>query len=422
MSRIKQADEQYIWHPFTQMKNATHIPIVKGEGVWLYDEDGKKYIDAVSSWWVSLHGHANKYIADKVHAQFMALEQVIFAGFTHAPAATLAERLLTYLPAQQKVFFSDNGSTAVEVGIKMALQYFYNRKENRQTIIALDGAYHGDTFGSMAVSQRGTFTQAFNNLFFSVIHVPAPLFGSEETAIQAMRQVLSASKPALFIYEPILQGSAGMRLLNPQELQTMLEMAKESGALLLADEVMTGFYRTGRMFASEYMNIKPDLVALSKGLTGGVMPMGITACTQEIFDAFLSDTQEKTFFHGHSFTANPLACAAALASLDLLEKAETKENIVHICRLQQEVCMRLSSFSSIRNVQACGTVLRLEVKAEDGYFSRVRDTLYNHFIHRGILLRPLGNVLYVMPPYCITESELTWIHDEIALFLQDFQG
>lgn len=414
---ISEKDKKYIWHPFTQMKDAEIIPIVKGKGVWLYDESGKKYIDAVSSWWVNIHGHANTHIAEKVYKQFLELEQVIFAGFTNPVATELSERIIGKLPWQQKVFFSDNGSTAVEVAIKMAIQYFKNKNEHRKSIVAFKNAYHGDTFGAMSVSEKGVFNAAFSDFFFDVKFITAPEHGFEEKSINEFKEIVSKEKVIALLYEPMVQGSAGMRMQNAIALNNLLELAKRNEVLLIADEVMTGFYRTGRMFASEYMNVKPDLMALSKALTGGVMPLGITTCTENIFNTFLGNEIEKTFYHGHSFTGNPLACAAACASLDLLEKQEVKEQIVIICEMQQIAMQKFSAYAKVKTVRCTGTILAIEIVADEGYFSSIKKDMYNFFISKGIILRPLGNVLYVMPPYCISANELNTVYEAISEYL-----
>ena len=318
---LTERDRQAIWHPYTQVKTASApIPIVSGEGSYLYDENGKRYIDAVSSWWVTLHGHAHPYIAKKVAAQLSKLEQVIFAGFTHLPAIELAERLLKVLPAgQDKIFYSDNGSTAVEVALKMCLQYWYNRGQPRKKILTFENGYHGDTFGAMAVSGRSPWTAPFNSLLFDVTFIPAPTSENLEATKKLIEQ--NHKDIACFIYEPLVQGAAGMLMHSAEHLDELLTCCHNYDILLIQDEVFTGFGRTGKMFAADHLLIKPDLVCLSKGLTGGTMPLGITSCRNKIYEAFLSDDQYKTLFHGHSFTANPLACTAALASLDLLEEA-----------------------------------------------------------------------------------------------------
>ncbi|MGH2647213.1 MAG: adenosylmethionine--8-amino-7-oxononanoate transaminase, partial [Ginsengibacter sp.] len=312
---LTEKDLQLIWHPYTHQKNRPlSIPIVRGEKTLLYDETGNQYIDAISSWWVNIHGHGNKYIAKKLHKQARKLEQVIFAGFTHEPAVKLAERLLKVLPGDfSKIFYSDNGSTATEVAIKMSLQYWINKGENnRNKILAFHHSYHGDTFGAMSISERGPFTLAFRDKLFEVIFIETP----DGKNLDELQQQIEKYKNeiACFIYEPLLQGAGGMRMYEAGGLDLLLTLIKKESIICIADEVLTGFYRTGSFFAGDYLSQKADIICLSKALTGGTMAMGITACTQNIYDPFVSDDKMKTLFHGHSFTANPLACAASLAS------------------------------------------------------------------------------------------------------------
>lgn len=323
---IAQKDEKYIWHPYTQQKNRpSPIPVVKGKGTLLYDEAGNTYIDAVSSWWVTIHGHAHPYIAEKIYQQALELEQVIFTGFTHRPAVELAERLLHQLPGSfSRIFYSDNGSTAVEVALKMAIQYWWNKNEKRSRIVVLENAYHGDTFGTMSVSGRSIFTAAFNDFLFDVITIPVP---DKNNLAQIKNTINQHNDIAAFIYEPLLQGAGGMNIYDAADMDEVLAFVRSKNIICIADEVLTGFGRTGKLFASEYMQTKPDIICLSKGLTGGTMALGVTACTSAIYEAYLSDDRKKTFFHGHSFTANPLACTAALASMDLLLKEECLQNI-----------------------------------------------------------------------------------------------
>src|SRR5690606_3188545 len=312
-------DKKVIWHPFTPLTSREDpIVITNAEGVYLHTADGRRSIDAVSSWWVNLHGHSHPHIAAAVAQQASSLEHVIFAGFTHEPAIRLAEMLVDLLPAnQKKIFYSDNGSTAVEVALKMAFQYWHNQGKSRDKVIALDGAYHGDTFGAMSVGERGACTAPFSKHLFDVEFLPFPYAENESDVLQAFRKKLSAGDVACFIYEPLVQGSSGMRMYSARILTQMIAAARAEGVICIADEVMTGFGRTGKMFASEFMDEMPDICCLSKGLTGGTMALGVTSCTEAIMDVYRSDDILKTFFHGHSFTANPIACAAAIASLEL---------------------------------------------------------------------------------------------------------
>ena len=410
------------------------IAIIRGEGVYLFDDNGNKYIDSISSWWVNLHGHAHPYLAEKLYQQAKKLEHVMFAGFTHEPAIQLAERLLPLLPGNfTKIFYSDNGSTAVEVALKMAIQYCSIRHKvqgtsykegsrhkiqearegTRRKIVALRNSYHGDTFGSMSVSERGIFTLPFQDYLFEVVFIDAP----EEHNIHSLKKEIEAlkSEACCFIYEPLLQGAGGMKIHDAASLSELIKSCKEAGIICIADEVMTGFYRTGKMFASEYVNEKPDIICLSKGITGGMLAMGATACTQKIFDAFLSEDRSRTFFHGHSYTANPLACAVANASLDLLEVGEFRFQLDQVIRLHNtfptQLAVRPSKFL-IKNLRRLGTVLAFEVETneKDAYLNSIGKIIANKALESGVLLRPLGNTVYFMPPYSITKQELERVY------------
>jgi adenosylmethionine-8-amino-7-oxononanoate aminotransferase len=421
MSDLVSRDLEAIWHPYTQMKTAAKpIPIVRGEGAYLFCEDGTKLIDAVSSWWVNIHGHSHPYIAQKVFEQLQTLEHVIFAGFTHPQAVKLAENLLSIIPNnQKKVFFSDNGSTAVEVALKMCLQFWSNQNQKRTKILAFHNAYHGDTFGAMAVSGRSAFTAAFDSLLFDVEFIDLP----KQENLESIKAKISNLKSdlACFIFEPLVQGAGGMLMYEAELLDALIAHCKKENVLTIADEVMTGFGRTGKLFASDYLTNKADLMCFSKGLTGGTMPLGITTCTQDIYDAFLSDDKLKTLFHGHSFTANPVACAASNASFDLLMQPETQNNINRIVSKHQEFAIEIANNPKLKNIRQKGTIIALEWDIEaTSYFNNIRDTLYNFFLSKNILLRPLGNILYIMPPYCISNDDLDYIYNNIKLALSKF--
>ncbi|WP_202552174.1 adenosylmethionine--8-amino-7-oxononanoate transaminase [Ginsengibacter hankyongi] len=423
MSLIEK-DFEFIWHPYTHQKNRSpSIPIVKGEKTILYDENGNQYIDAISSWWVTIHGHGNKYIAKKLYKQAKKLEQVIFAGFTHEPAVKLAEKLLKILPGNfSKIFYSDNGSTATEVAIKMSLQYWMNKGEgNRNKILAFNHSYHGDTFGAMSVSERGTFTLAFRDKLFEVIFIETP----DGKNIPQLQQQIEKYKNeiACFIYEPLLQGAGGMRMYDPNNLDSLLTIMKKENVICIADEVLTGFYRTGSFFAGDYLTQKADIICLSKALTGGTMAMGVTACTQDVYDAFVSDDKMKTFFHGHSFTANPLACTAALASLTLLQKKKCIERIEEIVIQQKNFLNTIQLFKEkniVKNLRHVGTICAFEVQTNenDNYLHNIGSFFTDYCLQNGVYLRALGNTIYIMPPYCITKKELKKVHSVITGFLE----
>lgn len=410
---ITERDKQYIWHPFTKQKDMPDpIPIVKGKGSLLFDETGESYIDAISSWWVNIHGHAHPYIAEKLYHQALQLEQVIFAGFTHQPAVELAERLMAILPGNfSRIFYSDNGSTSTEVALKMAIQYWWNKDEkHRKKIFAFKNSYHGDTFGAMSVSDRSVFTLAFHELLFDVIFLDTP---TEENIgeIKSLMQVHAATAAA-FIYEPLVQGAGGMNMYDPYLLNELLNTAKLNDIICIADEVMTGFGRTGKFFASEYMHKKPDIICLSKGLTGGTMALGVTACTDRIYQAYVNDDSLKTFFHGHSFTANPLACSAALASLDLLEKESCIAQIEMIGKAHLRFAEKLKASNlPFKDIRCLGTIIAFEIdEGKKEYLNQISSSITKKAMKSGIYIRPLGNTVYLMPPYCITQKELDTVY------------
>lgn len=415
-----------VWHPFTQMQTAqAPIPIIRAKGSYLYAADGRRFLDAISSWWVNLHGHTHPYIADKIRAQAMELEHVIFAGFTHLPAVDLASRLLELLPgSMSKLFYSDNGSTAVEVAIKMALQYRYNKYGNgaKTQIICFKQSYHGDTFGAMSAAGKNAFNRPFWSHLFDVHQIDSPIDGYEEAALHQLKCILHRQESACFIFEPLILGSGGMIIYSAKVLDAMIAMCRLHGVLTIADEVMTGFGRTGTLFACQQLKESVDIICLSKGLTGGFLPLGATACQEHVFKAFLGDSLQTAFLHGHSYTGNPLACSSALASLDLLLQVNCFKKREMIARCHSAFCSQWGKHPKLRRCETLGTILALEYHVESGigssYFQPLRDKLYAYFLEKGILLRPLGNVLYLMPPYCIEEVELKAIYQQIILTLE----
>ncbi|SDE84491.1 adenosylmethionine-8-amino-7-oxononanoate aminotransferase [Dyadobacter soli] len=416
-----QRDSAVNWHPFTPLKTAGEaIAIVRGEGAYLYDENGKRYIDAIASWWVNLHGHAHPYIAEQVSDQLRTLEHVIFAGFTHPSAVALSEALLEVLPGNQsKVFYSDNGSTAIEVALKMSFQYAYNRDQPKSTVLAFRHGYHGDTFGAMAVSGRSGWTEPFADLLFDVIHIDLPT----EANLPEIQAFIDhhADQIACFVYEPLVQGAGGMRMYEAAHLDTLLRYCRSKGMLLVQDEIFVGFGRTGRMFAADHLTEKPDIMCLSKGLTGGTMPLGVTTCTADIHEAFRTDNVYGTLFHGHSFTANPLACRAALASLHLLKSAETQAAIARIAHQHAQFRARVATHAIIHSVRQCGVILAMNLGDDgaDSYFRNQCKPVFGALLQKGILLRPLGNVLYLVPPYCISDADLQYCYDSIIEVLTE---
>ena len=419
---LVERDKAVIWHPYTQTKNALpNIPIVRGEGAHLFDQAGKKYIDAVSSWWVNIHGHSHPHIAKKVAEQLQVLEHVIFAGFTHEPAVLLAERLLPLLPGkQEKVFYSDNGSTAVEVAIKMCLQFWTNTsKPPRTKIIAFKDAYHGDTFGAMSVSGRSIFTDPFKSLLFDVEFIDLPNAQNIAQLISKINYL--SNEVACFIFEPRVLGAGGMLMYEGEFLDQLLATCHKHEILTIADEVMTGFGRTGTLFSCEGLENKPDIFCLSKGLTGGTMPLGVTTCNNKIFDAFLSEDKLKTLYHGHSFTANPVSIAASLASLDILLDPKTMENIQRIGDKHKAFSKIIAGNPKLKDIRQTGTILVMEWETggSTSYLSELRNKLYLYFLERGVILRPLGNILYILPPYVISDDDLDHIYQTIQQALID---
>lgn len=419
-----------IWYPFTQLKQAENpIKIVKGEGAFVIDEHGKYYLDAVSSWWVNTLGHCNPVIKEAIKKQVEQLEHVMFAGFTHEPAEQLASEILNMLGNKyQKVFYSDNGSTSVEVAIKMAVQYFYNRGEKRSKIIAFENSYHGDTFGAMSVGARGSFNQAFEHLFFDVQFFPYPStwIGKADTEQQEMKVLQdlqnyveeNQADIACLIIEPLVQGAGGMNMCTSKFLQKIDHLCSEFGVLLIYDEVMTGFGRTGDVFAHQKAGTSPDFVCLSKGLTGGFLPLSLTVTKQFIFNAFYDDDLLHTFYHGHSYTANPISCAAALATVrELPNYMNEIRRIEELFKSFTEILVRVQQIEKVRQT---GTILAFDIKSREssGYFNQGGKQLKNELLIKGFNIRPLGNVIYLMPPYVTKSKNLKNLFNEILNFFE----
>ena len=412
-------DKLYVWHPFDVLQQEHNIFIKKATGVFLHTHDGRKIIDAISSWWVNIHGHRNPYISKAVAKQLRLMEHVIFAGFTHEPAIRLAESLVKVLPGDmKKVFFSDNGSTATEVALKMAIQYWHNKGEKRNKIIALEGAYHGDTFGAMSVGARGGFNTPFEPYLFEVEFTSVPA----EQHLAKFEGICQSGQVAAFIYEPLVQGSVGMRMYPAEVLDKMLQIAHTHGVVCIADEVFTGFGRTGKNFASEHCTEQPDIICLSKGLTGGFLPLGATAANERIVKAFESKNLAHIFLHGHSYTANPLACAAANESLRLLLHTDCEAQRTRLSETFAVWTKELASLPHVKNARSLGCIFAFEVENEQdsGYFNNVREQLYKTFIEKNILIRPLGNTVYVLPPYVISPKELNYIKKSIVEVMKTF--
>ncbi|WP_142846903.1 adenosylmethionine--8-amino-7-oxononanoate transaminase [Telmatospirillum sp. J64-1] len=426
-------DRRHVWHPFTQAGTAPPpIVIERAEGARLHAADGRVFLDLVSSWWVNLHGHAHPAIAEAIAAQARKLEQVIFADFTHEPAVRLATRLAEELPgALNKVFYSDNGSTAVEVALKMALQYWDNKGQGQRTrYIAFEGGYHGDTVGAMSAGASSGYFRAWERLLFPVHFAPFPATwdgdeeaaAKEQAALDAVKAILRAhpGEFAGFIIEPLVQGASGMRICRPGFLRALAELAREEGALLIFDEVMTGFGRTGPTFACQRAGVEPDLICLSKGISGGFLPLSVTVASDEIHDAFLGRDLDRAFLHGHSYTANPLGCAAGLASLDLTLSESCRRRRQEIEDLHRGRIKGLAGHGRASRLRVMGTIAALDVTGgESGYAAAVGPKLKAFFHERGLLLRPLGNVVYLLPPYCVSDDDLHRAWDVIGQALDD---
>ncbi len=419
------ADEKSrIWHPFTQHGLAGEaIEIERAEGATLYTSDGRAILDAISSWWVNTHGHGHPHIAKAIAAQAGKLEQVIFAGFTHRPAETLARKLLAVAPrGLAHAFYSDSGSTAVEVAIKMAVGCWHHRGAPRHRIIAMEHAYHGDMFGAMSVGQRGIFNAPYDPMLFDVAYVPFPARGEERRTVEALETLLNADSRsfAAMIVEPLVLGAGGMKMYPPNVLADLAALCRQHGIFFIADEVMTGFGRTGTMFACEQAGVSPDLMCLSKGLTGGFLPMGVTLASEEIYDAFYSTDRSKTFFHSSSYTGNAIACAAALANLEIWDDEPVFERIRAIEIYHERGLASFSGLDVVADTRHTGTIAAIELRVADaGYLAALGPALNAFYLEKNVLLRSLGNVIYVMPPYCIGAYELDriygTIHDSLAL-------
>ncbi len=413
LKRTLQARDQHvIWHPFSQ--HGLHeeiLPVASAKGAYLTLEDGRQVIDAISSWWVNIHGHSNARIADAIYKQAQSMEHVIFAGFTHQPAVKLAEQLVKMCRDRNmklsRCFYSDNGSTAVEVALKMAFQFHFNRGDSKRTrFLALNQAYHGDTLGAMAVGEPDGFHRLFKPLLPEVDFVGPDQMDEFERKVENDGDSIAA-----FIFEPIVQGASGMKMYSPQFLRDAVALCKEKGILTIADEVFTGFYRTGKWLASEYAEIEPDLLCLSKGITGGFLPLAVTLATEEVYSGFLSKQLSTAFLHGHSYTANPLACAAALESCKMLEEPSCIENRTRIANVTEKRIRALGNHSQVKFARSLGTIGAIELKKEMSYFDGGRGRLIQRALEKGVLLRPLGNVIYTVPPYCVTEGELNQIYE-----------
>lgn len=419
MKKLSERDKKHLWHPLTQHKlQPEMLGITKAKGCILYDENGREYIDGISSWYTCMYGHCNDYILDSVKRQMSVLDQVVFSGFTHPPAVELSEALIKMLPEnQQKIFFSDNGSTATEIGIKMALQYHFNKGNKRNVLLAFEEGFHGDTFGAMSVSGLSVYNGPFEEYFINVERIAVPDADNIGEILTYLNKRLEKKDIAGFIYEPLVQGAAAMKMHSAEGLDKILALLQSHDVLNIADEVMTGFGKTGKNFASDYISTKPDIICLSKALTAGLMPMAVTSCTQMVYDAFYSDELAKGLFHGHTYTANPLACTAALAGIQLLHTQEMQNNIARIIKSHQDFEKEIKKHPRVAATRQCGIIFAMDLNTQMERYGSLRDRMFKHFMDNGVFLRPLGNTIYILAPYIITEEQLLRIYSTIETCL-----
>ncbi|MGB3590623.1 MAG: adenosylmethionine--8-amino-7-oxononanoate transaminase [Nonlabens sp.] len=412
-------DRNNIWHPLTQHKTAP-LPkaISHARGNYLFDFDGNRYFDAISSWYTCSYGHVNPQLTGALKEQVEQLHHVVFAGMTHHPAVELSEKLLAILPCNQdKIFFSENGSTSVEVALKMAFQYHFNSGERRNVVIALEDGFHGDTFGAMSTSGLSVYNGAFKDFFIDVIRIPAPRMDNIERVLAQIDKALEEHAVASFIYEPLVQGAAAMKMHDGEALCQLLLHFKNNGILTIADEVMTGFGKLATYFASDQLLNKPDIICLSKALTGGIMPMAITSCTSQVYQGFYDDEIARGLFHGHTYSGSPLGCAVASAAIDLLVSTKIQDGIQMITASHQEFIEKLDSFKNVNNARCKGVILAFELGIEMERYGNRRNEIFEWFWQQGVFLRPLGKTIYVVPPFTSSESEITHLYNTIEKFL-----
>ena len=417
---LQERDKKHLWHPLKQHQiHPESLAIVKAKGCILTDENGNEYIDAISSWYTCMFGHCNDFITSRAYQQMQQLDQIMFSDFTHEPAVKLSEELIKILPKNQnRIFFNDNGSTAVEAGIKMAIQYYFNKEDKRSVFIAFENGFHGDTFGAMSVSGLSVYNGPFEDFLIDVKRIPTPNGENHEAILKQLKEYTANHKIAGFIYEPLVQGAAGMKIHNAEGLNQILAFCKQQKILTIADEVMTGFGKTGSHFASDFIETKPDIICLSKALTAGLVPMAITSCTEEIYEAFLSNDMAKGFFHCHTYSANPIACTAAIAAIELLQTAEIQQNIKEISVSHKKFEEHIKNHSKVKTTRSQGVIFALDLDTKMERYGDLRDRLLQFFMDRGVFLRPLGNTIYIQVPYVITEKQLQKIYKTIEEALE----
>ncbi|WP_405412287.1 adenosylmethionine--8-amino-7-oxononanoate transaminase [Maribacter sp. Asnod1-A12] len=422
VENLSSRDKKYLWHPLTQHKlGKPQLPITRAKGALLFDEEGKEYIDGIASWYTVMYGHANDHIISAMSQQMQKLDFVMFSGLTHEPAIKLSEKLMVILPDNQaKLFFNDNGSTAIEAAIKMSLQYFHNNGEKRDTLIAFEDGFHGDTFGAMSASGLSSYNGPFEDFLLKVVRIPVPQEDNIEEVKTMLSKILDENDCAAFVFEPLVQGAAGMKFHSAEGLDALISLCQKHDVLCIADEIMTGFGKTGKNFASDHLLSKPDVICLSKALTAGMFPLSITSCSQKIYDRFLSDEVHKGFFHAHTFSAHPLGCAAALAGIELLNSPEIIERRTYIENAHNLYAGKIQNHERVKEVRVMGAILAIDLEIKMERYGSLRDELYYFFLERGVLLRPLGNTIYTLPPYVITDIQLQKIYDSITDALNTF--
>jgi len=421
---VSLVNDSPVWRPFTQHAlQPGAFKIARAEGAWLEAEDGARFLDAISSWWVITHGHRHPAIMQAIRDETERLDQIIFASFTHEPAEALARRLVALTePGLDYVFYSDSGSTCVEVAIKMALGFWRNRGEGRTRVVALEHGYHGDTIGTMSAGARSPFNAPYEPLLYDVTRIPFPSHGREQETLDALEGACR-DKPAAFLVEPLILGAGGMLIYGADTLAEMKRICARYGVLFVADEVMTGFGRTGTLFACEQADVVPDIACYAKGLTGGALPLAVTMCKREIFEAHLSPERVRAFFHSSSYTANPIACAAALANLDVWATGEPAARVAALCDMQAMRIARFADDGRFSNARRLGIITALDLNvAQSGYLATIALDLMHFFSERGLVLRPLGPTIYVFPPYCVEEGELDLVYDAISEAAGRFAG
>ncbi|RNL88459.1 adenosylmethionine--8-amino-7-oxononanoate transaminase [Sinomicrobium pectinilyticum] len=421
MKNISERDKKHLWHPLTQHKlHPEAVAITRAKEAVLYDEEGREYIDGIASWYTCMYGHCNDYIVRKAHEQMQRLDHVVFSGFTHDVAVELSEALIGILPGnQEKLFFSDNGSTASDVAIKMALQYHFNRGKRKNVLVAFEEGFHGDTFGAMSVSGLSVYNGPFEDFFLTVERIPVPDGKNNAEVADRLKKIVSKGNVAGFIYEPLVQGAAAMKMHDAEGLNDLIAICKENEVITIADEVMTGFGKTGRNFASEYMDNLPDIISMSKALTAGMLPMAITSCTQAVYDAFYSDDISKGLFHGHTYSANPVACSVALAGIELLRSEEMQQNIQRVIGAHREFDEKMREHPKVASTRQLGVIYAMDLNVQMERYGNLRDRLFRFFMDNGVFLRPLGSTVYILAPYIVTDEQLQKIYETIERALEE---